>query len=176
MVKNPSANAIDIGRSPGEGNDNSVQHSCLWSPMDRGAWQSTVHRVTKSQTTWSYLACRYASWGSIKYINQVKGHNLKSLQWKLGLGIWSLSCLTLCHPMDCSLPGSSVHGIFQAIVLEWIAISFSRGSSQPRAWTRVSLIVDRCFMVWATREVLYKNIKILKYNEGPLTLEKIDFQ
>ena len=42
------------------------------------------------------------------------------------------SCLTLCDPMDCSLPGSSVHGIFQAIVLEWIVISFSRGSSQPR--------------------------------------------
>ena len=39
---------------------------------------------------------------------------------------------TLCDPMDCSLPGSSVHGIFQAIVLEWIAISFSRGSSWPR--------------------------------------------
>ena len=43
------------------------------------------------------------------------------------------SCLTLCDPMDCTLKGSSVHGIFQAIVLEWIAISFSRGSSQPRA-------------------------------------------
>ena len=42
------------------------------------------------------------------------------------------SCLTLCDPMDCSLPGSSVRGIFQAIVLEWIAISFSRGSSRPR--------------------------------------------
>ena len=42
------------------------------------------------------------------------------------------SCPTLCNPMDCSLPGSSVHGIFQAIVLEWIAISFSRGSSQSR--------------------------------------------
>ena len=41
------------------------------------------------------------------------------------------SCPTLCDPVDCSLPGSSVHGIFQAIVLEWIAISFSRGSSQP---------------------------------------------
>ena len=41
-------------------------------------------------------------------------------------------CLTCCNPMDCSLPGSSVNGIFQAIVLEWIAISFSRGSSQPR--------------------------------------------
>ena len=52
--------------------------------------------------------------------------------------------------MDCSLPGSSVHGIFQARVLEWTAISFSRGSSQPRAQTRVSCIVDRRFTVWAT--------------------------
>ena len=42
------------------------------------------------------------------------------------------SCPTLCDPMDCSLPGSSVHGIFQARVLEWVAISFSRASSPPR--------------------------------------------
>ena len=42
------------------------------------------------------------------------------------------SCPTLCDPMDCSLSGSSVHGIFQARVLEWIPISFSRGSSHPR--------------------------------------------
>jgi len=67
------------------------------------------------------------------------------------------SCPTLCDPMDRSLPGSSVHGIFQAIVLEWIAISFSKGSSQPRDWTRVSHIVDRRFTVWATREV-HRNI------------------
>ena len=46
---------------------------------------------------------------------------------------------TLCDPMDCSLSGSSVHGIFQARVLEWIAISFSRGSSRPRNRTQVSL-------------------------------------
>ena len=64
------------------------------------------------------------------------------------------SCPTLCDPVDCSLWGYSVHGIFQAIVLEWIAISFSRGSSQPRDRTPVSRIVDRCFTVWATREVL----------------------
>ena len=55
--------------------------------------------------------------------------------------------------MGCRLPGSSVHGIFQAIVLEWIAISFSRGSSQPKDRTWVSRIVDRHFTVWATREV-----------------------
>ena len=62
------------------------------------------------------------------------------------------SCQTLCDPMDCSLPGSSLHGILQARVLEWVAISFSRGSSQPRDQTRVSLIPGRCFNLWATRE------------------------
>ena len=53
------------------------------------------------------------------------------------------SCPTLCDPMDCSLPGSSVHGIFQATVLEWIAIFFSKESSRPRDWTQVSHIIDR---------------------------------
>ena len=47
-------------------------------------------------------------------------------------------CPALCHPMDCSLSGSSVHGILQARILEWVAIPFSRGSSQPRSKTRVS--------------------------------------
>ena len=51
------------------------------------------------------------------------------------------------------LPDSSVHGIFQAIVLEWIAISFSRASSWPRDQTQVSRIVGRRFTVWATREL-----------------------
>ena len=49
-------------------------------------------------------------------------------------------CKTLCDPMDSSPPGSSVHGIFQARILEWIAISFSRGSSQLRDLTQVSCI------------------------------------
>ena len=62
------------------------------------------------------------------------------------------SCLTLCNPMDCSLPGSSIHGIFQARILECIAISFSRRYSRPRDWTWVSRIVGRPFTVWATGE------------------------
>ena len=49
------------------------------------------------------------------------------------------SCLTLCDPMDCNLPGSSVHGIFQVRILEWVAISSSKGSSQPRDQTCLSL-------------------------------------
>ena len=62
------------------------------------------------------------------------------------------SCPTLCDPMDSNLPGSVVHGIFQARKLEWAAISFFRGSSQPRDWTRVSRTAGRHFTVWATRE------------------------
>ena len=62
------------------------------------------------------------------------------------------SCLTLCDPTDCSLPASSVHGIFQARTLEWIAISFSRGSSPPRDWTQVFHIAGRLFTIWTTRK------------------------
>ena len=50
------------------------------------------------------------------------------------------SCPTLCDPMDCSLPGFSIHGIFQARVLEWVALSFTRGSSLPRDRTQVSVL------------------------------------
>ena len=62
------------------------------------------------------------------------------------------SCPTLCDSMDCSLPGCSVHGIFQARIQEWVAIYFSRRCSWPRNWTGVSHTVGRP-TVWATREV-----------------------
>ena len=60
------------------------------------------------------------------------------------------SCPNPCDPVDCSPPGSSVHGILQARILEWVAISFSRGSSQPMDQTRVSLTAGRHFNLWAT--------------------------
>ena len=65
-------------------------------------------------------------------------------------------CPASCDPMDCSLQGSSVHGILQAGIPEWVAIPFSRGPSQPRDQTQVCLIAGRFFTVWATREALYK--------------------
>ena len=55
------------------------------------------------------------------------------------------SCPTLCDPMNCSPPGFSVHGILQTRILEWVAISFSRGSSQPTDWSQVSCIVGGFF-------------------------------
>ena len=69
------------------------------------------------------------------------------------------SCPSLCHPMDCGLPGSSIHGVLQASVLEWVAIAFSRGSSWPRDWTQVSHIAGKRFTLWANRETRKKKIK-----------------
>ena len=65
--------------------------------------------------------------------------------------------------MDCSLSGSSIHGIYQARMLEWIAISSSRGSFRPRNRTRVSRIADRRFTVWATSEAIYYTKLYLHY-------------
>ena len=57
------------------------------------------------------------------------------------------SCPTLCDAVDCSLAGSSVHGIFQARTLEWVAVPFSRGSSQPGDWSWVSRIAGRFYTI-----------------------------
>ena len=107
-------------------------------PFSRGSSQP------KDQTQVSRTTGRFfISWTTREALNIVFDIDIEVAQ----------SCLTLCDPMDCSLPGSSVHGIFQARVLEWVAISFSRRSSQPRDWTWVSCTVGRRFTVWATREV-----------------------
>ena len=79
----------------------------------------------------------------------------KGLEWihpRSGESEVAQWCPSLCDPMDCSLPGSSVHGIFQARVLEWVAIAFSRVSSWPRDGTWVSRIAGRLFTIWTTRE------------------------
>ena len=67
-------------------------------------------------------------------------------------GLVMQSCPTLCSPMDGSPPGSSVHGILQARILEWVVMPSSRGSFQPRDWTCVSCIAGGFFTIWASRE------------------------
>ena len=69
------------------------------------------------------------------------------------------SCPTLRDPMDCSPPGSSVHGIPQARILERVAIPFSRGFPQTRDCTRLSCIAGRYFTVWATRIIHHRKRK-----------------
>ena len=76
---------------------------------------------------------------------------------------WSISHSVMFDslwPMNYSPPGSSVHGIFQVIILEWVAIPFSRGSSWPREQIQVSCTAGRFFTIWATREVLTQNLTL----------------
>ena len=86
-------------------------------------------------------------------------HRHSVLLWPAYVLLIAQSCLILCNPTDYSLPGSTVHGILQARILEWIAIPFSRGSSLSRGWTWVSCVAGGFFNVWAIRE--YQ--KILTY-------------
>ena len=79
-----------------------------------------------------------------------------------GLVLVTQSCLTLCDSMDCSPPDSSVHGILQARILAWVAVPFSRGSSQLRDWTWVSCIAGRFLTVWATREATRAGLLLSK--------------
>ena len=118
---------------------------------------------TSSKNNWEpYIGYNSRSWG---FSNCLKIRQLDIQNFHLAYQIPNVaqSCLTLCYPMDCSLPGSSVHGIFQARILEWVAISFSRRSSQPRDQTQVSCVVGRCFTIWATGEVQSEGLSI---NEG----------
>ena len=101
--------------------------------------------------------------------NKVQEANTWRLQDGVGMP-WALlvkvlgtqSCPTLWDPMDCSPPGFSVHGILQARILEWVAIPFSRGSSWPRDWTRVSQIAGRFFPVYLTTKCKRHFLEIWK--------------
>ena len=72
----------------------------------------------------------------------------------------------LCAPMDWSPSGSSIHGISQASILEWVAIAFSRGSSQRRNWSPVSCIAGRFFTNWVTREAPSNHL-LVSYQPNP---------
>ena len=81
-------------------------------------------------------------------------------------GLIAQSCPTLWDPMDCSLSGSSVHGILQRRILRWVAIPFSRVSSWPRGWTQISCIAGRFFTIWATREAPHIGLIFFDYVVG----------
>ena len=124
--KESTCNAGDAGdsslipgskRSPGGRNGNPLQYSCLENPMDRGAWRVTVHglqRVRHNLVTQPPITTHHHP--------VAQAHP------------------TLCGPINCSTPDSFFHGISQARILKWVAISSSRESSWPKDITSVSFI------------------------------------
>jgi len=106
--------------------------------MDREAWRAAIHGVTKS---WTWLS----DWTELNWMPTAV--HSKSFQ----------KCLTLCDPMNCSPSDSSVHGILQARILEWVTMPCSRGSSQHRDQaliSYISCIADRLFTTSATQKAL----------------------
>ena len=133
--------------SHGEGNGNPLQCSCLENPRDGGAWWAAVYGVAQSRTRLKRLSSssssryepRTATVGEKPCIIFIIQFDFLNYAQIYGAGGAQL-CPTYCNAMDCSLSGSSAHGIFQGRILEWVAILFSRRSSQPRDHTRVSCI------------------------------------
>ena len=111
----------------------------LWTEEPGGLQSMGFLRVGHDWVTFNHSVILWNARSILAMKNQVK---VKVAQ----------SCLTLCDRIDCSLPGSSVHGILHAKILEWVTISFCRGSSWCRDQTRVSRIAGGFFTVWATRE------------------------
>ena len=141
--------------------------SCFWiiwcKLRGRGKRRGCVSRLyqnclfyvkahTTGLTSWSfaYLPCESDS--TLLKRLKLTGKGQFSFQSQRKWSEVVQSRPTLCNPVDCSPPGSSIHGIFQARILEWVAISFSRESYQPRDRTQLSRTAGRCFTLWATRE------------------------
>ena len=157
-------------------------HLLLWCFITSATWEGLgIRDLNSSPRDWTPIPLRW-EYGFLitgtpgksqdKFLAVGDGRNVERLQilgWPKSLFRFSItsyknqnelfvliqSRLTLCNPMDCSTPGSSVPGIFQARILEWVAISSSRGSSSPRDWTRVSCgscIGRQILYHWATWE------------------------
>ena len=144
LVKNPPANAEDTrdmgsisgsGRSPGEGNGNLCHYSCLENPTDGGVCRATVYGVAKSWTQLSMPTHKLFKFWAPQNLNLLLQWCLiynsskpkQSQSWYACVRAQLLSHVWFfCDPVDWSLPGASVHGISQARIPQWVAISFFR--------------------------------------------------
>ena len=147
-------------------------YSCLLPPVLHSAANAMIFKLYKvSLLLLFYLFLGFLFCIGVQLINNVvivSGEQQRDSAVLMKVKV-APSCPALCDPMDCSLPGSSVHGILWARILEWVAISFSRISSQPRDWTWVSRIAGRHFTIWAIR----KAHRITKHQTQLMTKTKM---
>ena len=134
-----------IGKIPWSREWQLLQCSCKRNSMDRGAWLAIIHGVAKSQPHLSTQAC-----GAFSNAIIVKSWSREFAQL----------CLTFRDPMDCNPPGSSIHGIFYARVLEWVAISFlwEKRRKKKKKW-------NSCLVIW------FLVVPWTVANQAPLSME-----
>ena len=94
----------------------------------------------------------------VMWVLLAEDHTLSCVNIRICVCTQSFSCVTLCNPLNLVWPGSSVHGVLQARILEWVAISSSGGSSWPKDGTHVSCIYRWSLCHWATREAPHKGV------------------
>ena len=135
--------------------ESEVAQSCptLSDPMDCSLPDSSVHGIFQA---------RVLEWGDIAFslVGNKTAFKYVCRNWLFYQWVWkwkkvlvTQSCLTFGDPVECSSPGSSVHGILKRRTVEWVAISYSRGSSWPRDGAWVFCLAGRFFTLWATRDV-----------------------
>ena len=137
-----------VRRSPGKGNGNTLQYSCLENPMNRGTWWATVHGVTKNQTQ---LLCVNCNKHTHCYV------------WVPGVREdWSESCSVVSN----SLQSHGVHRILQARVPEWVAFPFSRGPFQPRDREKTGRFLIRWRRIRELSQIPNKTSGIFPFTGG----------
>ena len=155
-----------------------------WQPVlwpgkfhNRGDWQATIHGVAKESETTEQLnnnkllTLCYGEY-QCHFIFCRKEASLGDIQYKLTqVCVCAQSCPTLCNPMDCNPPGSSVHAISQARILEWVAISSSRRSSQLRDGTHVSHV--SCTGRWILYHWATQGAQINTEKQKKLSLKQV---
>ena len=149
-------------------------HRWRWVQPWRKDWEMTRLPLPPGLKTQGFLGkvpwtqhvpLRTQNLGSVSTLGQMTVFKARSrspaslITRQTMVSLVKVSCLTLCDPMDCNPPGSSVHGILQARKLGWAAIPFSKESFQPRDWTQVPCIASGLFTVWATRDTQGGNLK-----------------
>ena len=115
-----------------------------------------LNTLEKEMVTHSSILALKIPWaeepGRLQSMQLQKNQNDLGTKQHLKYVVFSSACPTLCSPVDCSLPGFSICGIFQARGPEWVAISFLGGSSRSKDQTEVVRIAGRHYILWATRE------------------------
>ena len=143
---------------PGMPDSTMFPHCTLWR-LETGAWCREKATESGGKLTKIFLGCRTRYLGSHRMPPRCAWEAPATRVLALNVKVWVAASYLTLQPKDYSPPGSSVRGASQARTPEWVAVSFSSGSSWPRGGTQVSCSAGRFFTIWASREAPRKQLR-----------------